>query len=82
MTKRCKYARAGFELGSPDYQKKVISPMLGRDHQFKVIWVELYVAVRHIGPPKSWNWVSKTDREVIKALERKSSRGCSTGRGG
>jgi hypothetical protein len=35
-----------------------------RDHQFIVIWVELYVAVRHIGPPKSWNRVSKTDREV------------------
>jgi hypothetical protein len=52
--------------------------MLVRDHQFIVIWVELYVAIRHIGPPKS----SKTDREVVTALERKGSRGCSAGRGG
>jgi hypothetical protein len=40
-----------------------------RDHQFKVIWVEVYLAVHHIGPPKSWNRVSNTDREVITALE-------------
>ncbi len=39
-----------------------------------VIWDELYVAVRHISPP---NRVSKTDREVGTALERKGSRGCS-----
>jgi hypothetical protein len=33
--------------GSLDYQEKVLSTTLVRDHQFKVIWVELYVAVRH-----------------------------------
>jgi hypothetical protein len=44
-----------------------------RDPQFVVIWIELCVAVRHIGPSKSWNRVSKTDREVITALERKGS---------
>ncbi len=27
------------------------------------------MAVHHIGPPKSWNRVSNTDREVITALE-------------
>ncbi len=32
--------------------------------------------------PKSWNRVSKTDREVITDLERKGSRGCSARRGG
>jgi hypothetical protein len=43
-----------------------------RDHQFIEIWVKLYVAVRHIDPPpKSWNRLSKTDGEVITALERK-----------
>jgi hypothetical protein len=42
----------------------VLSTTLVRDHQFRVIWVELYVAVRHIGPPKSWNRDPKTDREV------------------
>jgi hypothetical protein len=56
--------------------------ILVRDHQFRVIWVELYVAIRHIGPPKSWNRISKTDREVVTAMERKGSRGCSAGRGG
>jgi hypothetical protein len=50
------------------------------DHQFIVIWVELYV--RHIGTPKSWKRVSKTDREVVTALERKGIRGYSAGRGG
>ncbi len=47
MTIKCRLARAGFELGSPDYQEKVLSTMLVRDHQFIVIWVELYVAVCH-----------------------------------
>jgi hypothetical protein len=51
-----------------------------RNHQLIGIWVELYVALRHIGSPKSR--VSKTDREVITALERKGSRGCSARRGG
>jgi hypothetical protein len=46
MTIRCRHALAGFELGSPDYQGKVLSATLVRDHQIKVIWVELYVA-RH-----------------------------------
>ncbi len=60
----------------------MLSTTLVRDHQFKVIWVKVYVAVHHIGPPKSRNRVSKTDREVITALERKGSRGCSARRGG
>ncbi len=47
MTIKCRFARSGFELGSPDYQEKVLSTTLVRDHQFIVIWVELYVAVRH-----------------------------------
>jgi hypothetical protein len=42
----------------------MLSTTLVRDYQFRAIWVELYVAIRHIGPPKSWNRVSKTDREV------------------
>jgi hypothetical protein len=43
-----------------------------RDHQFIVIWAELYVAICHIGPPpppKSWNRVFQIDREVT-ALDR------------
>jgi hypothetical protein len=43
MTIRCRHAKAGFELGSPDYQEKVLSTTPVRDHQFKVILVELYV---------------------------------------
>ncbi len=77
---RCRCFLSGCELGSPDYQEKVLSTTLVRDHQFIVIW--LYVADRHIGPPKSWNRVSKTNREVVTALERKGSRGCPAGRGG
>ncbi len=34
MTIKCRLARAGFELGSPDYQEKVLSTTLVRDHQF------------------------------------------------
>jgi hypothetical protein len=30
------------------------------------------VAICHIGPPKSWNRVSKTDEEVVIALERRA----------
>ncbi len=59
----------------------MLSTILVRDHQFIVIWVKLYVAVRHIGPTRSWNRISKTDREVVTALERKGSRGCSVRRG-
>ncbi len=47
MTIKCRLVRAGFELRSPDYQEKVLSTTLVRDHQFTVIWVELYVAVCH-----------------------------------
>ncbi len=47
MTVRWRFAWAGFELGSPDYQEKVLSTTLVRDHQFIVIWVDLFVAVRH-----------------------------------
>ncbi len=47
MTVRWRFAWAGFELGSPDYQEKVLSTTLVRDHLFIVIWVELYVAVRN-----------------------------------
>ncbi len=47
MTVRWRLAWAGFELGSPDYQEKVLSTTLVRDHQLRVIWFELYVAVRH-----------------------------------
>ncbi len=52
MTIKCSFLRAGFELGSPDYQEKVLSTMLVRDHQFIVIWAKLYVVVRHMGPPR------------------------------
>jgi hypothetical protein len=63
-------------------KKRCYPPTLVMDHQFVKIWAKLYVVVRHMGPPKSWNRVSKTDREVFTALERKGSRGCSAGRGG
>ncbi len=82
MTIRCRFAWAGFELGSPDYQEKVLSTMLVRDHPVHSNLGRALCDFRYIGPPKSWNRVSKTDREVITALERKGSRGCSAGRGG
>ncbi len=42
----------------------------------------MYIGVHHIGPPKSWNRVSKIDRKVITALEMKGSKRCSAGKGG
>jgi TRAP-type C4-dicarboxylate transport system substrate-binding protein len=39
-----------------------------RDHQFLIIWAKLYVAIR----PKSWNRISKTDRDIVTALKRKA----------
>jgi hypothetical protein len=64
----CRLARTGFELGSPDYQEKVFSTSLVRDHKFIIIWAKLYVAVCHIGPPNFENRVSKND-EIVTALK-------------
>jgi hypothetical protein len=53
-------------------------------HQFLIIWAELYVAICHISPPPPslGTGVSKTDREVVTALERKGKSGYSTRREG
>jgi hypothetical protein len=40
--------------------------MLVEDHKIVIMWAKLYVAVRHVGCPKSWNRISKTDHELWK----------------
>ncbi len=69
-------------FGSLDYQEKVFSTTLVREHLFLIIfWAEIYMTIYRIRPhPK--NRVSRTWREVITALERKGSEVWSAGRGG
>jgi hypothetical protein len=52
-----------------------------RNYWFIVIWAEVYMTVCHIVPPSLGKRVSKSHREVVTALERKGSRGCSARRG-
>jgi hypothetical protein len=62
----------------PTHTSGTVIPLLALSHYR----AEFYVVVHHISPPKSWNRVSEPDREVVTALEREGSRGCSAGRGG
>jgi hypothetical protein len=67
---RCRLVWADFELGSPDYQEKVLS---------KTFYI--YVYPPHRSPPPSLGTgFPRLIREVVTALERKGSRGCSAGR--